>query len=56
MPTESQMVTWTLESNEDGKWALMMRTAGLITQMSDWYDSPQALREAIRQKFHGSAR
>ena len=35
--TESVLVTWTLESNEVGTWALFVRVSGVATQMTPWF-------------------
>jgi hypothetical protein len=51
MTGESQLVTWTIESNADGQWALYMRAGGTATQLSDWYDSPKEIYVAIQRMF-----
>jgi hypothetical protein len=51
MATESVLVTWTMESNADGKWALFMRVGGAHTQVSSLFDSREQLIAATQRLF-----
>lgn len=45
MPRESQLVSWTIEI-DDGKVALFMHAGGTAWQVTETYDSREALARA----------
>lgn len=44
-------VTWSVESWDDGRWALFAYVGEQQTQCSAWYDSREALMAAIAAMF-----
>ena len=51
---ESQMLSWTLESNEAGAWALFLRIGGQVKQLTPWQETREAVFEGIEKLFAGT--
>lgn len=49
--TESQLISWTVESNEAGSWALFARIAGKAEQMTTWFESRDELIAKLKGRF-----
>jgi hypothetical protein len=45
---ESILISWTIENNDFGQWALFARVGGPAVLMSNWYDTKEQLVEALK--------
>lgn len=48
---ESVLISWTVENNEAGAWALFARMGGVPNQMTTWYETKAQLMEALKGRF-----
>jgi hypothetical protein len=52
---ESQMVTWTIDSNAAGQWALHVRVGGTVVQVSEWKASREDLLDDVAHRWRPSS-
>jgi len=52
---ESILVSWTIENNDAGAWALFFRLGGERTQMTPWFETKAELVETLKARLAASS-